>query len=165
MPSAALVGVLLNLGNPEAQAKTEELREAAGAIGLQVQFEQASSDDELEAAFATLVDKKVAALLISSDPFFDSVRLRVASLAARAKLPAIHTFRDFAVAGGLMSYGISLIDGYRLAGVYAGEFLPAQSRQIYRSSKRRSSSSWSISRLPRRWASRCRLPSSPAPTR
>jgi putative ABC transport system substrate-binding protein len=98
----------------------------------------AANDRELEAAFATLVQQRAAALLVSADPFFDTRRDRIVALAAQSKLPAIYAFRDFAVAGGLMSYGISITDGYRQVGIYTGQVLkgakPAD-LPIYRSIK------------------------------
>jgi putative ABC transport system substrate-binding protein len=71
----------------------------------------------------TLVQQRAAALLVSADPFFDTRRDRIVALAAQFKLPAIYQFRDFALAGGLMSYGISITDGYRQVGIYTGQVL------------------------------------------
>jgi putative ABC transport system substrate-binding protein len=77
----------------------------------------------LEAAFATIVAQHATAILVTADPFFDTRRDRIVALAAQFKLPAIYQFRDYAVAGGLMSYGISITDGYRQVGVYTGQVL------------------------------------------
>ena len=76
-----------------------------------------------ESAFATLVQKRANALLVSADPFFDTKRDRIIAFAAQYRLPAIYEFRDYALAGGLMSYGISITDGYRQVGIYTGQIL------------------------------------------
>jgi putative ABC transport system substrate-binding protein len=123
VPSAAVFGVLINPNYQEAEAQSQEVREAARAIGRQVRIANAANDRELEAAFATLVQQGAAALLVGADPFFDTRRDRIVALAAQFKLPAIYQFRDFAVAGGLMSYGISITDGYRQVGIYTGRVL------------------------------------------
>ena len=83
----------------------------------------AANDEELESAFATLVAQRATALLVTADPFFDTRRNRIVALAAQFKLPAIYQFREYVVAGGLMSYGISITDGYRQLGVYTGQVL------------------------------------------
>jgi putative ABC transport system substrate-binding protein len=77
----------------------------------------------LEAAFATLAEHGATALLVTADPFFDTRRARIVALAAQFKLPAIYQFHDYVLAGGLMSYGISITDGYRQVGIYAGQIL------------------------------------------
>jgi putative ABC transport system substrate-binding protein len=91
--------------------------------GLEVRILRASNDRELEAAFETVVHERIAALLVAADPFFNARRDELAALAARHGVPAMYSFRDYAVAGGLMSYGIDLPDGYRQAGIYAGRIL------------------------------------------
>ena len=80
-------------------------------------------EQELESAFAALAQSHAAALLVTADPFFDTRRDRIIALAAQFRLPAIYQFRDYAVAGGLVSYGVSLADGYRQVGIYAGRVL------------------------------------------
>jgi putative tryptophan/tyrosine transport system substrate-binding protein len=92
-------------------------------IDRRVERGLAASDQELEPAFAALVQKRVASLLVTADPFFDTRRDRIVALAAQFKLPTMYQFRDYAVAGGLMSYGISISDGYRQVGVYTGQVL------------------------------------------
>jgi putative ABC transport system substrate-binding protein len=111
--------------NPNTQRLelNREVQEAARVIGRQVRIAHATNDRELEPAFATLVQQRAAALLVSADPFFDTRRDRIVALAAQFKLPAIYQFRDYAVAGGLMSYGISITDGYRQVGIYTGRVL------------------------------------------
>jgi putative tryptophan/tyrosine transport system substrate-binding protein len=121
VPSAAVIGVLIN---PQgAGAQSQEVQEAARAIGRQVRIANAGNDRELEVAFSTLVQQRANALLVGADPFFDTRRDRIVALAAQFKLPAIYQFRDYAVAGGLMSYGISITDGYRQVGIYTGRVL------------------------------------------
>jgi putative tryptophan/tyrosine transport system substrate-binding protein len=122
-PGAGVFGVLINPNSPAAEAQVRALQEAASAIGRQIQIANAGSDPELAAAFATLVQQRATALLVTADPFFDTRRDRIVALAGRFKLPAIYQFRDYAVAGGLMSYGINITDGYRQVGVYTGQIL------------------------------------------
>jgi putative ABC transport system substrate-binding protein len=122
-PSAAIIGVLINPNYQEAGAQSREVQEASRTIGRQVQIVSAGNDQELEAAFATFIQQRVDALLVSADPFFDTRRERIVALAAQFKLPAIYQFRDFARAGGLMSYGISIADGYRQVGIYTAQVL------------------------------------------
>jgi putative tryptophan/tyrosine transport system substrate-binding protein len=123
MPSAAVIGVLINPNYPEAEGQSREVLEAARAIGRKVQIANAGNDQDLETAFAMFVKQRAAALLVCSDPFFDTRRDRIVAAAAQFRLPAIYQFREYAVAGGLMSYGISITDGYRQVGIYAGQIL------------------------------------------
>ena len=123
VPNAAVFGALINPNAPAAEAQVRDVQEAARAIGRQIQIANAANDRELEAAFATIVAQHATALLVTADPFFDTRRDRIVALAAQFKLPAIYQFRDYAVAGGLMSYGISITDGYRQVGVYTGQVL------------------------------------------
>jgi putative ABC transport system substrate-binding protein len=122
-PSAAIFGALLNPKFPPASAQALELADAARAIGRQVVFLNASTDAELDAAFAALVQQRAAAMLAAADPFFDTRRDRLIAFAAQQKLPAMYHFREYAIAGGLISYGPSIADGYRQAGVYVGRIL------------------------------------------
>jgi putative tryptophan/tyrosine transport system substrate-binding protein len=122
VPTAAIFGVLINPNYQEAEAQSREVHEAARA-SRQIQIVNAGNDRDLEAAFATFVQQRAAALLVSADPFFDTRRDRIVALAAQSKLPAIYQFRDFAIAGGLMRYGISITDGYRQVGIYTGQVL------------------------------------------
>jgi putative tryptophan/tyrosine transport system substrate-binding protein len=121
-PQASVFGVLIDPNFPH-EAQMQDVREAARAIGRQVEFANAGNDRELEAAFATLVERHATALLVTAAPFFDTRRVRIVALAAQFRLPAIYQFRDYVVAGGLMSYGISIADGYRQLGVYTGQIL------------------------------------------
>ena len=123
MPGAKVVGVLINPNYQEAEAQARELRDAAGTIGQRIHIAYAGSDAELEPTFETLVRERADALLVGADPFFDTRRDRIIALTAELRLPAIYQFREYAVGGGLMSYGVSLPDGYRQVGNYAGQIL------------------------------------------
>ena len=118
-PGAALFSALLNPKFPPAATQALELAEAARAVGRPVVFLNASTDAELDAAFATLARQRVMAMLVAADPFFDTRRDKIIAFAAQQKLPAIYHFREYAVAGGLMSYGVSLSEAYRQVGIYA----------------------------------------------
>lgn len=122
-PNAVVFGVLIDPNYPGHEAHKRDVQEAARAIGRQIQFANARDDRELEAAFATLVEQGATALLVTADPFFDTKRARIVALAAQFKLPTIYQLRDYVLAGGLMSYGISITDGYRQVGIYAGQIL------------------------------------------
>ena len=122
-PSAGAIGVLINPAYQEAATQTQELQSAARTLGRQIIIAPARSDTELDAAFTTLVRERAAALLSTADPFLDTRRDRIVAFAAQHRLPAIYHFREYAVAGGLMSYGISITDGYRWVGKYAGQIL------------------------------------------
>jgi putative ABC transport system substrate-binding protein len=123
VPGAKVVGVLIDPNYQEADAQARELRDAAGSIGQHIYITYAKSETELESAFETLVRERADALLVSADPFFDTRRDRIIAFAAEHRMPAIYQFRQYAVGGGLMSYGVSLPDGYRQVGNYAGQIL------------------------------------------
>jgi len=108
---------------PPAINQARALEAAATKIGRALIIEEASDDAKLEAAFAGLLQKRVGALVVASDPFFDSRRARLIAFAAEKRLPAIYQFRDYALDGGLISYGPSIADSYRQVGVYAGRIL------------------------------------------
>jgi putative tryptophan/tyrosine transport system substrate-binding protein len=122
-PNATVFGVLIDPNNPGHEAQVRDVQEAARAIVRQVQFANTGNDRELEAAFATLVEQRATALLVTAAPFFDTRRVRIVALAAQFRVPAIYQFRDYVVVGGLMSYGISITDGYRQVGIYTGQVL------------------------------------------
>jgi putative ABC transport system substrate-binding protein len=117
------IALLINPNNPSAVTVTRELQAVARTIGLETHVLHASTEADLDAAFATLGELRASALAIGNDPFFNSRNARLAALAARHALPAIYQYREFAAAGGLMSYGGSLTDSYRQAGIYAGKIL------------------------------------------
>jgi len=120
---AGVFDVLINPNYQQAEAQSREVQEAARAIGRPIQIVNAGNDQELEEAFATLAQRRVAAMLVTADPFFTTRRDRIIALAAQLKLPAIYEFREYTEAGGLMSYGISLKDGYHQAGIFTGQVL------------------------------------------
>jgi len=122
-PGTTPFAALLNPKFAPTAQQASELAEAARSIGGPVTIFDASDDEELEAAFATLTRQRVTALLVASDPFFDTRRDKIIAFAARQKLPAIYQFREYALAGGLMSYGISLVEGYHAVGNYAARLL------------------------------------------
>jgi putative ABC transport system substrate-binding protein len=123
VPSAATIAVLVNPDTPGADSQLTAAEAAAHAVARKTHILEASSEPELEKAFATLAEARAEALLVAADPFFNAHRQQVVSLAARYAIPAIYEFREFAAAGGLMSYGISLADAYRQIGRYTGKIL------------------------------------------
>jgi putative tryptophan/tyrosine transport system substrate-binding protein len=122
VPGVPLVGVLLNPSYP-ASRQLQDIEEAARAINQRIAVAKASTDEELDAAFTALVKERVGALLVGADPYFDTRRDRIVDLAQRQRLPAIYQFREYAVAGGLLSYGVSITDAYRQYGVYTAAIL------------------------------------------
>jgi putative tryptophan/tyrosine transport system substrate-binding protein len=122
-PGVALVGVLVNPKFPPAARQSQDIEEAARAMSQRVVIAKASADEELEAAFAYMVREGIGALLVTADPYFDIQRDRIVGFAAAQRLPAVYQFREYAVAGGVLSYGLSLSDTYRQVGVYAARIL------------------------------------------
>src|SRR5262249_15386647 len=123
IPAAARVGLLVNPKSLTTERAIRDVTAAASAIGLQVDIVQASDSREIESAFGTLVHNKADALVVGPDPFFASRRLQLAILAARHVLPVVYNVREYAEAGGLMSYGTNVRDAYRQIGVYVGRVL------------------------------------------
>jgi len=123
VPGAALVGVLLNPKFVPGAQQSQQIENAARTVDQKLLIATASSDEELSAAFALLVRERVNALLVAADPYFDTRRDQVIAFAAQNRLPAIYQFREFAAAGGLISYGPRITDGYRQAGNYTGQIL------------------------------------------
>jgi putative ABC transport system substrate-binding protein len=123
LPSATTIVLLVNAGNPNAQADAPELQAAANILGERLEVLTASTDDDLEAAFATMVERRASALIVKADPFFIDRRERLVALAARHSMPAIYGLRLFTEVGGLASYGMPLADLYRQVGAYAGKIL------------------------------------------
>jgi putative tryptophan/tyrosine transport system substrate-binding protein len=123
VPQADEVAVLINPSQPAAQEQSNEVMEAARVLGISVHILNARSEGDFDAAFAMIVQKRFGALLVAADPFFSSRRDQLVSLAARHAVPAIYEWRDFPATGGLASYGTSLTDAFRQAGVYVGRIL------------------------------------------
>jgi putative ABC transport system substrate-binding protein len=115
--------VLVNPGFSDADLELREVEEAAGLVRRQIRVVHASAESEFEGAFASLARQSVGGLLIASDPFFASHRDQLVALAARYKLPTMYHQREFAEAGGLVSYAPDFAEGYRQGGVYAGRIL------------------------------------------
>jgi putative ABC transport system substrate-binding protein len=127
VPSADRIAVLVNPANVGRGTLTRtELEPAARVLGVQVQFYDASTNSEIDAAYATLVRGRPDALFVSSDTFFTGRRVQLISLAARHALPAAYSVREFVEAGGLMSYGTSLAEAFRQVGVYCGRMLKGE---------------------------------------
>jgi len=122
-PGASLIGTLVNPSFPPAAHQLQQLEEAARAVGQRIIVAKASDDDALEIAFTSLVREGAGALLVTADPYFDTRRDRIVAFAARQRLPAIYQFREYAVAGGLLSYGVSITDAYRQYGAYTAKIL------------------------------------------
>ena len=124
VPATTRVAVLINPANTEyTETTVREVGAAARTIGLQIQVLKASTIGEINAAFATFVRERPDALFVGQDPFFNSRRTQLVHLATRYAVPASYTARDFAEAGGLMSYGANIADAFRQVGVYAGRIL------------------------------------------
>jgi putative ABC transport system substrate-binding protein len=118
-----VIGLLANSTNPAAESRAQELQDAARALGREIHVVNALTERDLHPAFATLVQARAGAFLIVGDSILLSLRDRIVALAAHHALPAIYSRREFAEAGGLMSYGTNLSDAYRQAGTYAGRIL------------------------------------------
>jgi putative ABC transport system substrate-binding protein len=126
VPTAARVAVLFNPASPTAETQVVEVERAARTLGQQISVFHARSESEFDAAFAAIVERHADALFVSGDPLFTSRRARLVALAAQHAIPASYSFRDFSLAGGLMSYGADLLDVHRQAGIYAGRILKGE---------------------------------------
>src|SRR5262245_46735714 len=126
VPQAAAIGVLLNANFPAAERQLRDVQGAARAIGLQIHALRANIDREIEVAFETVASQRIAALAVAASPFFTTRRDKVVALAARHAVPTMYTAREYAVDGGLMSYGIDVPDVYRQIGLYAARILKGE---------------------------------------
>jgi putative ABC transport system substrate-binding protein len=126
LPSMTRIACLIDPKYPFASNQVQDLSEAARAVGLNVEVENASTKRDIERVFGTLASKNVGALLVGAAPLFNHWRDEIVALAAQHALPAIYEWREFAEAGGLIAYGASLPDSYRQAGVYAGRILKGE---------------------------------------
>ena len=165
VPKATTIAMLVTPSLPQALADRRDVQAAAQAIGQQLLVLDISTARDIEPAFATFVQRGAGALLVGSGAFLNSHHQSIVALAARHALPASYPLRDFAAAGGLMSYGASITDAYRQAGIYTGRILKGRNRATCRSCSRSNSSSCSTSRPPRRLASISRRRCSRSPTR
>jgi putative ABC transport system substrate-binding protein len=123
LPSAKVMGLLVNPKNPAAPSETSDVQAAARTLGVQLVAQNASNEQEIDAAFAMFVEQRVGAVTFAADAVFNARRAQLIALAARHALPVMYFYREFANDGGLMSYGGFDTDAYRLAGVYAGRIL------------------------------------------
>jgi putative ABC transport system substrate-binding protein len=126
LPTPSMIGVLINPRNANAAADAKEVEAAGQSLGLHVQVVHADSEQEIDTAFTSLLNKGVAALTVEPDPLFFSARERLVELAARHRIPAIYTNTLYAEAGGLMSYGTSQTNAFREAGIYTGRILKGE---------------------------------------
>jgi putative tryptophan/tyrosine transport system substrate-binding protein len=126
VPSAAVIGALVNPKNPRSQADTSSVLAAAHTLGVEVVLASAARENELDAAYADLARRNAKALIITGDAFFLHEVKRLAALAVQHRMAAIFTSREYAQAGGLMTYGASVRDSFRQAGVYTGRILKGE---------------------------------------
>ena len=126
LPGAARIAVLVDPNFPITEPFVSDVRAAASAIGKQIEVLYASTGRDIDTVFASLAQKPVDALLVGPGPLFNNRRVQLVTLAAYHRLPAIYSLRESAEVGGLMSYGASLTDAYRQAGVYAGRILKGE---------------------------------------
>jgi putative tryptophan/tyrosine transport system substrate-binding protein len=126
VPQASTIGVFLDPNFPPYEGQLRDLREAARELGLQVQELRVSTDTEIEQAFETVARQHIAAVMVVAGPFFDTRREKLVTSATRYAVPAMYHFREFTVAGGLVSYGIDSRVSYRQIGVYAGGILKGE---------------------------------------
>ena len=126
MPKAARLAALINADNPNAEVDEKDLRSAARALGRDILIVHASNDAGLDQAFMTVEQAAAGALVVVLDPFFRMQRDRLIDVVARHKLPTIYSEREFAVAGGLSSYGANISTSYHQAGVYVGRILKGE---------------------------------------
>jgi putative tryptophan/tyrosine transport system substrate-binding protein len=123
VPKATVIGFLVNPNDPNAESDTRGAQTAADAFGLKLVVAKASTASAIESAFTTFVQQQVAALFVDTEPFFTDQRANIVALAARHALPAVYQLREFAAAGGLITYGTSITDANRQLGVYTGRVL------------------------------------------
>src|SRR5262245_12560837 len=126
VPGADVIGLLVNPNTSVGRVQTRDVQEAARALGQSLIVLDGGSDENIETAFASLERQRVTALLVGADTFFDTRRDRLVALVAKHRLPAIYQFREYALVGGLMSYGTSILEMYRLVGVYVGRVLKGE---------------------------------------
>jgi putative ABC transport system substrate-binding protein len=123
VPKVTTIAVLVNPNYSDAESQLRDVQEAAASLAIQLVVVRANAESDFDAAYSTVVQQRSGALLVCASPFFNTRREQLVVLAARHALPTIYEWRDFAAAGGLMSYGTSLADAYRQVGVYGGLIL------------------------------------------
>jgi putative ABC transport system substrate-binding protein len=123
VPAAKTIAALFNPANPAVELQLPDVRDAARRLGVDIVTFAANAESEFDGVFGAMAQRQAAAVLVGADPFFNSRRAHLMALAAQHRLPAIYEWRQFAVEGGLMSYGTVLTDAYAQAGTYAGRIL------------------------------------------
>jgi putative ABC transport system substrate-binding protein len=123
VPQARVIALLVNPNNPDTERSIEDVQEAARVKGLQLRILKAGTESGIDDAFASFVQLHAGPLVVGGDPFFDGRREQLVALASRHAVPAIYWLRNYATAGGLISYGPNLAAAYRQAGIYAGKIL------------------------------------------
>jgi len=123
LPAATAIALLVNPANVLSQSETKDVEDAARSLGVRLHILNASTESQIDAAFAGLAELRAAALMVSVDTFLNNSRGQIVALAARYAVPTVYGVRDFVNAGGLMSYGTDLVDVYRQQGIYAGKIL------------------------------------------
>jgi putative ABC transport system substrate-binding protein len=126
VPNAAVIGLLVNPENPNAEPEQKDVEQASRTLGKEIFVVSTSNEGEFETAFSTLIKQRAGGLLVATDPFLLSRREHLVALAARHAIPTMYQFREFAMAGGLVSYGTNIIGAYRQAGEYAGRILKGE---------------------------------------
>jgi putative ABC transport system substrate-binding protein len=126
IPAATMIGFLVNPSDPRTETQTKDTLEAAQALGLKIHVLNARTEAEINTVFATLPELRAGALLVGTGELFRRQAEQLAALAAGLRLSAIYQYREFVAAGGLISYGTSLAESYRLAGVYTGRVLKGE---------------------------------------
>jgi putative ABC transport system substrate-binding protein len=126
VPAASAIAVLINPDRPTAAAITRDLEQAARTLGRQIHILHASNEREIDAAFATVVQLRAGALVIGNDAYYNSRTEQFAALTIRHALPTVYQNREFVAAGGLMSYGGSITEAYRISGTYVGRILKGE---------------------------------------
>jgi putative tryptophan/tyrosine transport system substrate-binding protein len=123
VPAAPLIGALLGPDAPRTARQLQEIEDATRSLKRRLVIAKAGSDTELDAAFASLSQQRVGTMLVAASAYFDTRRERIIAFAAKSRIPAIYQLREYAVSGGLISYGPRIADSYRQAGVYVGRIL------------------------------------------
>jgi len=126
IPNAVNIGMFINPTSPDAPPEIRDAQAAAQANGLKIKLLNATTVDEIDAAFASLADQRPDAMVVGSDPFFSTRKEQFAAQTARTKIPTIYPFDEFPASGGLISYGTSRVNSYRQAGIYAGRILKGE---------------------------------------
>jgi putative tryptophan/tyrosine transport system substrate-binding protein len=122
-PKTSAIAILVNPNNPNTESTAKIVKEAADALGRSLVVATASTDREIESAYASVVERRAGGLIVAADPFFNSRRGQLVALSARHAMPAIYEWREFAELGGLMSYGSIITDAFRQVGIYAGRIV------------------------------------------